>query len=370
MKIFVDARAVFTQQGGVGKTIVELVHRLSSEYQCEIFVASNVSNRWEDMEHVTLINYKPTKGGYSIEKRIAWEQIALRKMIAKCAVDVAWFPWNYGVPYALKTPSLLTVHDIIPLRKSNPMGSRYRSFLYSLAVKQSLHSANLIATPSNYTKNELIRQCGVQPSKVKVAHWGVDKKKPVFKKFVDVNEVKLLYVGGHEPRKNVKILFETLRILNDTQHEFNFSLKMTGLRENLCPEAISAFNSLKGQHRIKFLGYVPQRDLDGVYTEADIFIFPSLEEGFGFPPLEAQSLAVPVICGTADSIPEVTGNAALQVDVTDPMAVASAVISLVKDGVKRSSIVERGLNSSSEFNWDNCAKQYYGFFRKVIEERH
>lgn len=366
MRIFVDARAVFRKQGGVGRAIVSTVEAACRRGGIEFRVLSNFPAKWDGFSGLKRISYAPPTGN-SIEKRTIWEQTHLRRLICREEPDVLWSPWNWGIPLRLGIPSLLTVHDVIPLRRRNPMGSRYRSVIYRVAVKQSILSAALIVTPSEKSREEVVSRCRVSPEKISAVHWGVDS---IFRPSeMYGNDGRsgqtILYVGGNEERKNLEVLFDAYNLLLKRASHDILSLSLTGSPDRLSTPAAAAYSRLGTAARVTFLGPLSDAELADVYRAADVFVFPSLEEGFGFPPLEAQASGLPVVCGNADSIPEIVGEAALRVNVSDPKAVADAVSHLLTATDLRTRMRQDGLKRAQKFSWDACAASYIDLFQRL-----
>ncbi|MCB1744759.1 MAG: glycosyltransferase family 4 protein [Gammaproteobacteria bacterium] len=373
MRFFVDARAVLEHQGGVARSVLSTVAAASAEGRAEFVVLNNYPDKWTAFPNVRVLGYKGPASS-SIEARTWWEQTVLRRLVRESGADAVWSPWNWGIPVSLGCPSLLTVHDLIPLRRRNPMGSRYRSLVLRLALWHSLHSASAIATPSEFTRNELIKR-SIRPSRVETIHWGVSSAfspradssrydRPVDAD--DPRELSLLYVGGWEERKNLAALFDACALVAAGGDTGKVKLRLTGSVEKLAQPAAAALQRASECVDVEFLGRVAEDQLPDVYRSADLFVFPSLEEGFGFPPLEAQASGIPVICGSADSIPEIVGDGAMIVDVTNVSELASAIHRLALDPSLRKQLRERGLASARRFSWRTCGMRYLAALERLV----
>lgn len=367
LELLVDGRAVSGRQGGVARVITRIIGALAPYDDIRVRVLNNHPDAWAGMDHVEISSFSmPRNPG--LENEFLWEQTTMRSVVKRHQPDVFWSPWNIGVPVGLNIPLILTVHDIIPLRHRNPLGSRYRSALYRLSLRQSLFSADAILTPSEFTRQDLAKRCGVYPQGVGVIPWGVEEHfrpddsaplKP------DGSPFRLLYVGGHERRKNVVTLLRALALLQVEHPSLPVELHMTGKESHLHETSAQALDALPDRSAVHMLGYLDDAQLPDTYRSADLFVFPSVEEGFGFPPLEAMASGVPVICGAFDSIPEVVGPAAHITDVTSPSTFASCIARLLSDRAERERLHTLGLNRAQRFRWQRTAEHFAAVVRSV-----
>ncbi|MGB0714007.1 MAG: glycosyltransferase family 4 protein [Gammaproteobacteria bacterium] len=367
LRLLVDGRAVSGRQGGVARVITRIVAALAPYDDIRVRVLNNFPEAWTGMDHVEISSFSmPSNPG--LENEFFWEQTTMRTIVKRHKPDVFWSPWNIGVPLGLNVPLILTVHDIIPLRHPNPLGSRYRSALYRLSLRQSLYSADAILTPSEFTRQDLAERCGVYAHSIGVIPWGVEEHfHPSEPKELkpDTQPYRLLYVGGHERRKNVATLLEALALLQREHPSLPVELHMTGTKDHLHATSVEAMRQLEDASAVRMLGYLDDHQLPDVYRSADLFVFPSVEEGFGFPPLEAMASGVPVICGAFDSIPEVVGPAAHITDVTNARNLASCMAELLGDRAEREKLHRLGLSRAGRFRWQRTAEHFAAVVRSV-----
>jgi glycosyltransferase involved in cell wall biosynthesis len=356
-RIFVDARAVFRDLGGVGRAVFSTVRELDRTGGVRLIVLNNHLEHWRGMNHVEVLSY-PTGRAQTLETRTWWEQTALPKLVRSTGADAFWAPWNWGVPWIAGVPSLLTIHDLIPNRQANPMGSRFRSWLYRANLAQSIRCADSIVCISEFTRLEMVQTFPASAKKSRVIHWGVDSAFAPGPEHRLGNEIKLLYVGGKELRKNLAVLLRACSSASDSLQPLRLRLSLTGKESQL--DALTARACIEARSRMKvdFLGYVEEADLVRHYRDSHVFVFPSLEEGFGFPPLEAQASGLPVICGTCDSIPEILGNGAAFADVRSAEDLANVICRVVTSAPERSELRHRGLINARRFDWGRCAAEY------------
>jgi glycosyltransferase involved in cell wall biosynthesis len=250
------------------------------------------------------------------------------------------------------------VHDLIPLRQA---AKRWTpdAIAYRLSVRLSVHSASAIVTDSEATRDDLIEGYSVRSDRLTVIPPGIGEEfqpdrlptDPVYgngRRFA-------LYVGGYAPRKNFCSLLLAFERLLESDRLGQLTILATGSEEKLDAESRAVNARLKPLGIVRFLGNVPDDELPALYRQASIFIFPSLAEGFGFPPLEAMACGVPVVCGRSDSLPEVVGNAAYCIDVRDPGEIAAAIVKILDDPLHAGRLRSAGLDQAAKFRWSRSA---------------
>jgi glycosyltransferase involved in cell wall biosynthesis len=265
-------------------------------------------------------------------------------------------------------PQVIIVHDLIPLlfpRDHLRPQHYFRSFVPLL-----LRRSRAIVTVSENTKRDIISCYGIEAEKVLVVPDGYDKSR--YRMGIDVEGVKgkhgltsyLLYLGNLMPHKNLLRLFQAFaRIVREVPH----MLVITGRKDPRFYPALEAEMQVLGlQDRVRFLDYVHADELPSLYAGADIFVFPSLYEGFGLPPLEAMACGTPVIVSNVSSLPEVVGDAALMVDPYDIEGMAKAMYKVLSDVELSEEMRRKGLERAKSFSWEQTAQSIL----KVCEEVH
>lgn len=179
-----------------------------------------------------------------------------------------------------------------------------------------------------------------------------------------INFPYVLYVGSTEPRKNlVRLLdaFARLRLATCTWH-----LVIVGARDWTARRIVHAVERLQLRDAVHFTGLVQEDDLPGLYCGADLFVFPSLLEGFGLPVIEAMACGTPVVTSTSSSLPEVAGDAAVLVDPYDPAAIAHAMLRVLEDRALALELRARGMARARQFTWEQAARRITAVYEKVV----
>lgn len=304
--------------------------------------------------------------------RIAWEQAAGPLAAARDRLDLFHGPVNV-LPLLLPCPGVVTVHDLAFLAYPEAYHPAKRRYL-KLATALSVRRAARVIAVSAATRDELVRRLGVPERKVTVVHNAVDPAfKPLpaaeiaaFRAEQELPERMVLFVGTLEPRKNLVGLLDAFaRIAPETDAH----LVVVGGKGWLYDEVFARLARLGLTERVRFAGFVPDAQLPLWYNAAEVFVYPSLYEGFGLPPLEALACGTSVVTSNASSMPEVVGDAALLADPDDPDALAAALRRLLSDPGLRTMLRERGLARAAVFSWARTAAATRAVYDAVLDSR-
>jgi glycosyltransferase involved in cell wall biosynthesis len=175
----------------------------------------------------------------------------------------------------------------------------------------------------------------------------------------------MLFVGKLESKKNIVRIIQAFSLLKD-KYDIPHDLVIVGPKGWLFRDIFRAVDELGVHRRVHFLGHVPRSDLPYLYSAADVFVFPSLYEGFGFPPLEAMACGTPVVTSNVSAIPEMVGDGALTVEPTDVGAISTAVYSILTDENLREELIEKGLQRVKLFSWAKTARETLGVYEKCL----
>ncbi len=284
-----------------------------------------------------------------------WEQLYLP---TACRGRLLWSPNNTG-PIAV-TRQVCTIHDLIPLDHPEWFNPRFSAWYQWLMPKLARRVSHVIAV-SEFTKQRVVNVLGVDPEQISVIPNGVDSQfKPASQDHLSKLLAKLgltgarylLSVGSLEPRKNIgRLLKAWERIFPDLPQDVR--LVIAGAQGASLVFAGVKFDRLPA--RVQFTGYIDQQDLPVLYSGALAFVYPSLYEGFGLPPLEAMACGTPVVTSDGSSLKEVVGNAAVLVDPEDVDSIAEGIERIVDNEVLRTGLSAAGLARARELTWDRTA---------------
>lgn len=350
MKILtVDLRMIHAS--GIGTYIKNIVPQIIAYYPDYKFnFIGNINEMsefsWAHGANITLIECLAPI--YSII-----EQIELAKKIPS-NTSLFWSPhYNYPLLYGGKL--LVTVHDIIHLAMPQYFPGIVKRVYAKVMFTTLKYKAHGIVAVSKFTCNELQRLVGVTEKKIVPVYNGIDASwfnitphsNPHSKPFI-------FFVGNVKPHKNLVNLVKAFELLiNKIPHDLIIIGKKDGFitGDN---EVTSMVNLLA--ERIKFTGFISDEALRQYFVHADALVFPSLYEGFGFPPLEAMACKCPVLISNIPCLTEVCGNAALQCNPYSPKDIANKIEQIINDTMLREELRHKGVERAKQFTWDICAE--------------
>jgi glycosyltransferase involved in cell wall biosynthesis len=311
----------------------------------------------------------PTPTEYA---RALWEQTLVPAQATALGLEVYHSP-NYILPFALPCAAVVTIHDISYLAARL---HRLRSHLYlSVLTWFALKRAQAIVTVSEHTRRLLQTRYPFTAGRVEVIPEAVDphltRPDPDdvarFRQDFGLTEPYVLYVGTLEPRKNLAALvgaYETMAAQAGLPHH----LVLVGPRGWKIGALDAAIERSPLYDRIHRLGYVSDADLASCYVGADLFVYPSVAEGFGLPPLEAMAMGTPVVTSSTTSLPEVVGDAALTVNPRDRGALATAMTDVLTDSALAERLRCAGPQRAAAFSWPEIADRYIDVYERATHK--
>jgi len=281
---------------------------------------------------------------------------------------------RYG--FFLKVPFIITVHDLIryfDLKGYDVLIHRpnFRDKLCLSLDYKGIKKAIKIIAVSHATKRDLIRYLDIPEERIAVIHEGVDSKvlKPLHQR--PLAQPYILYVGSEHPRKNLSVLLEVFSRLKQDGNFKDLKLvkvgKAGGEEVDFRKETLRTIGNLNLADEVIFTGHVSGEQLAAYYSNAKCFVFPSVYEGFGFPPIEAMSCGCPVITSNVSSLPEVVGEAAIQIDPHDVDGLAKAIREVLTNRNLREELIRRGFKQVCKFSWEQAARETSQVYWEVEE---
>ena len=304
--------------------------------------------------------------------RIFWEQVVQPFALQKERVDLL-HALAFVTPLLSPCPSVVTVYDLSFLLYPENF-ERAKRFYLGLFTRLSVRRARRVIVISESTKRDVVRLLGVPPEKVEVVYCGLDEafhplaqeQVAAFRSKRGLPERFILFVGTIEPRKNVTRLIEAFAALQTCQLA-NLKLVIGGAKGWFYQDVFARVEELGLEGEVMFPGYIPANELPLWYSAAKLFVYPSLYEGFGLPPLEAMACGTPVVVASTSSLPEVVGEAGLTVDPSDIEGLAEAMRRALADEALRQEMRERGLRRAQGFSWTKTAQETVQVYRRAME---
>ncbi|MCE9584600.1 MAG: glycosyltransferase family 4 protein [Planctomycetes bacterium] len=370
MRIALDCRSAFQGMGGIGRYTWSLLHQFAEigkrhEFVCyfthlpppaPLSLADNVSVRVFEAG--------------MIDERL--DQLILPSLLEEDEIDLYHNP-TFSIPSIHgQTKLVSTVHDVVFHRHPERVEPRLRQYL-DAATRRACRGADRLITVSEFSKGEIAEAYSVDASKLEVIHNGVHSPRvspgtSFHRSLADLGLTPggyVLYVGSIERKKNIGVLLDAFAILTDSVEFRGLKLVLAGTHVPVDLELGARLRQASSKGDVLLPGHVADEVLESLYAAASAFVYPSLYEGFGLPPLEAMLRGVPTIVAGTSSLPEVVGDAALIVDPDDASGLSAAIASVVRDGMLRSDLVRKGRLRAAEFTWRRSAERHLALYEKV-----
>lgn len=365
LRVGIDANFLYRDKRGMGrlvKNLITWIYKLNSSFN---FIL--VSNSWGDSSLKLKNIFKDFNFGY----------LHARKKYRNY-FDLFWFPWA-RVDYLPYCPRVVGIYDTAPFLY---LESNYKKDQKRLEF--AAKNADIIVTTSFFSKEAIKRDLDVSAEKIRVVYPGVDETffqlnlnsddKKKLKYISSMKEGFWMYVGSHDKRKNIVNLIRAFKIYKEKTKSAK-KLVMAGER----PKKTSRFAKILGvkdlydfvsgiglEGEVLWLGEISDKEMNELYNRAELFVFPSTCEGFGFPVAEAMASGLPAICSDRSSIPEVGGDAVLYFNPEEPSEIANLALKLDKDFALREGLKKSGMLQVKKFKFQNCAEEYIKIFKEAV----
>ncbi|HET9870677.1 MAG TPA: glycosyltransferase family 1 protein, partial [bacterium] len=368
LKIGIDARLAYRR--GVGTYVANLIRALLVVDPRNQYFLFNAPDFFKDQfgsSRVQWIDLASPNAAF-------YEQWSLPRAARRLGLDFLHYIDN-SASVLSSFPYLLTLHDVMfarPLSAVRPHPTLRQNLVHwykRMVIPPSVMKARRILTVSEHSKEQIFARLGVSPHRIHVTPEGVDRaffaprRRPAPGK-----EWKVLIHGAADERKNVYRVFQAAWRWMKRGRRFQLSILGMDEAELRCTDYVEQAELLGISPHLRWLGRVPREQLAGIYAQADLFLYPSLLEGFGLPLLEAFACGVPVVTSNTTALPEVAGNAALLVDPESPEAIAQGVERVMTRPALRRQLVARGMRRAREFNWARTARLTLEAYEQLGDE--
>jgi len=376
MKIGYDLDSLTLRSGGIGRYGVNLINHLAKilldETQDEIFVFFHRSfdrSLLDEREHLNFIE-KYTR----IKSNVLRKAIFLPFSVRGLKMDVFHGVDHIGLPFLYKSKTcryVVTIHDLITriYPRSFPIKQR---LVQNTLLPHILRKADKVIVDSRATENDVRKFYPNQAEKIRVIYAGVEsqfypRSQDEVEKVLDKYSIGFkyfLFLGTLEPRKNIVRLIEAFIKLKQ-EGSIEHRLVITGRKGWLYKEILEKIQKSPFSQDIIFTDFVNDEDLPFLYSGAEIFIYPSLYEGFGLPVLEAMACGTPVIASNLSSLPEVAGEAGILIDPLEVEEIVQAMDKLSRDRELREELQKKGLERAKLFSWERVAKDTLELYQEM-----
>ena len=367
MRIAIDVRKL--HDFGVGTYVRNLLRQLARmDRQTEYVLLC----RPEDRDAVSALgdNFSgitERSGGYTIS-----EQLTIPARLARAGVTLFHTP-HYVLPVLTPTRSIVTIHDCVHLVFPQYLPGRLAHAYARTLLWTAAHRARRILTVSEASKRDILRFLQVPEDKVTVIPNAIDERFDVAPPADEVMRVReryqlherfVMYAGNVKPHKNLDRLIDAFARLRQNGFD-DVQLLITGNEVSRYAGLRRAVHRYNLHRHVRFLGFQSEDTLSALYRLADVFVFPSLYEGFGLPPLEAMACGTPVVVSNVSSLPEVVGDAGILVNPYDPESIADGLARVLSDDALRTALRAKGLERARRFSWETSVTRVRAIYEEV-----
>jgi glycosyltransferase involved in cell wall biosynthesis len=368
LSVGIDIHSIGTQSGGNETYYRELLRELlkfPSSYQFYLYYT-----------HPSAAKQIPTSEDCCLERLVPgqrWLRIPFTAPWRARVDDLDLFHAQFIVPPFLKCKAVTTIPDIA-YEHFPQFFPAHQVALSKILIRASARRADHIITVSEHSKRDIVETYGVHPDNITVTYEGAgaefvplnrDRAKEEVERKYGIREAFILYVGRLQARKNLARLVEAYARVRKAG--FPHKLVFVGKQDSLFSLVTARIRELEIQSDVLQLGYVAGPDLPSLYNAAEVFVYPSLYEGFGLPVLEAMACGTPVITTQGSSLAEIAGDACLLIDPLDESTIAGALESILADPRLRERLSQAGLKRSRQFSFEKTARQTLAVYERVLQ---
>jgi glycosyltransferase involved in cell wall biosynthesis len=369
VRIGIDARK--RHDFGIGTYIRNLLRELAKlDRQTDYVVFCNPGDVEETRALGDNFRAVPERSGpYSIT-----EQLSIPLAVKRERLDLFHSP-HYVLPALTPSRTVVTIHDCIHLMFPEYLNNRLGYAYARAALWTAAHKSDRIFTVSEQSKRDILKFFKVPPDKIVVTPNAIDDRFNVEPSEEHVMQTReryqlshsyLLYVGNIKPHKNLERLIEAFHQVRG-EGRSELELLIIGSEISQMQALRRAVHKYQLHRYVRFLGFVPDKTLAVLYRLASVFVFPSLYEGFGLPPLEAMASGTPVVTSNVSSLPEVVGDAAVLVDPYSAEAIAEGILTVLRSTHLRDDLRRRGLERAHEYSWNRSVRRVREIYAEVVQ---
>lgn len=372
MRVALELQPCCGNRSGIGMYTYELAKRMRDgeglEFCGNLFNFLGRNDNSEALQGIEMPLREAKLFPYGVYRRI-WNYAPIPyQSLFPGKADLSVF-FNYIVPPRVSGRVITTVYDMTYLRYPETMDQRNLRRIRN-GIRYSVDRSDHIVTISEFSKREICSLLNVPEEMVSVVYsapvqFGTCAEWATVAEKFSVTKPYILYVGTIEPRKNLERLIRAFDLLKQKYH-IPHQLVLAGGKGWQSEGIYQAVSEAKAREDILFTGYVSQMEKNALYCNATVFVFPSLYEGFGMPPLEAMHWNCPVVCADAASLPEVVGGAAQLVDPLDEESIAEGIRQVLSDHMLADSLREKGQKQKDLFTWDASARRLTEICKDVL----
>lgn len=362
MKVGIDCREIKGKITGIGRFLLEFLKKAKMYKEFEFIL---LGNQYTDFQNEIFSEYKKIV----IPEKITffWDQFKLKNVLEKNNFDLFFSPY-YKVPIFSNIPLINSLFDVIYLMVEPYKSQLKNKFFIKNFIKIVSKKVKKILTCSYSTKRDLIKHLSLPEEKIEVVYLSVDEKFIPqssqrileIKNKYGIKKKYILYVGNFNPHKNVKNLIEAYKILPEKLKQEYILILIGG-----DSSAVANFIESDKSENYIIIENVPDDDLPAFYSAAEVFVFPSLYEGFGLPPLEAMSCGCPVVSSNLSSMPEILQDSCLYFNPYKIEEISQKIINVIEDKNLQTELKIKGIKRSKYFTKEKMTEEIIKVFQNL-----
>ncbi|MBI5586993.1 MAG: glycosyltransferase family 4 protein [Deltaproteobacteria bacterium] len=375
----IGINALYLLPGKVGgseiyvRNLVKWLSRVDSANEYFIFVNRESAGVFESLAPGAKIVECPIRAA-SRPLRILWEQIALPFQAGRRKLDIL-LSAGMTSPFFCTVPSIVVIYDLQHINQPENFNRWYLFFLKAVIYLSAKTSKGVI-TLSEKSKEDIVRLYNISPERVGVTYMASDSEAFFKRGAAEVASIRkkyglperfILYIASSLPHKNYRRLLSAFKSVKGTNS--GIKLVLIGARDYGRDAIIGTIEELGLTEDVKFLGWLPFEDIPLIYSAAELFVFPSLHEGFGIPVVEAFACGVPVVCSGIEPLKEVAAGAACLVDPLSVEEMAEGIGKVLTERPLRERLVRDGLKRAAEFSWEKTARETLSIMGEFLKGR-
>lgn len=372
MKIGIDARAAKLYRGtGIGTYTYQLINCLNkidtvNDYLLFMPDNSNIDISFSKKFKINNINEKISSN--------FWDQVNVPNILNNKNIQLYHVPQNgVGIPLDKICPFVITLHDVIPYKMPETVSDRYLH-IFNEELPSIVSLCDGIITVSNFSKDDIAKAFNFPANKIYVTYLAAENiykplnkkiSKEIIKNNYGITGDFILYVGGFSPRKNIIGLLQAFeKLLSKTKKDLK--LVIAGTKGKSYENYKSCAEKLHIENKVIFPGFIPVNYMPYLYNSAELFVYLSLYEGFGLPPIEAMACGIPVVASNVTSLPEILKDCTLLVNPKDEDKISNTLYRGLTDNKLRRELIYKGLSINQKLTWENTAASTLTAYKKII----
>jgi glycosyltransferase involved in cell wall biosynthesis len=365
MKIAIDARIIRTSTGRYVERLLHYLQKIDHENQYVILLDKKDFDGW------TPTNPNFSKVSIDIPNYSFKEQINYVRLLRTLKVDLVHFTMPQQ-PLLYSGPSVTTIHDLTLLHfknyeESSKIAYNIKQFIFGFVMRFAVSKSRVVITPTEYVKQDLIKTLHANPDKIVVTLESAEPSEAQAQPIAELADKSfIMYVGRMDPYKNIRRLIQAHQQLIKSQP--NLQLALPGAKDGNV-QILEQWVKDQGFKNVHFLGFIPDDQLKWLFKNTRAYVFPSLSEGFGLPPLEAMTHGAPVVSSNATCLPEVNKNGAHYFDPASIEDMADKINDVLKDKTLRDNLIREGAKVVASYSWERMAEETLEVYEHAYEKK-